>query len=77
MSKLCCVAILLGALYAAHLVDSYYGDDVAAAEAHAEACEDLQHEELLRKADAECRESARRALEEERRAEYQSQWSQP
>ena len=69
--------ILVGALYAAHLVDRHFGDDVAALNAHAEACEEIQHEEFLRKVDAECRESARRALEEERRAEYQSQWPRP
>lgn len=68
MSKTLYALILLGALYAAHLTDKYFGDDVAAAKAHAEACEEIQHEELLRKADAECRESARRALEGERRA---------
>lgn len=78
MSKLCAVTITLGALYAAHLVDVFFPvDEKAAAEAHAEACEELQHEEFLRRVDKECRESARRALEEERRAEYEAQWSRP
>lgn len=53
MSKTLYALILVGALYAAHLVDKYYGDDVAAAEAHAEACEEIQHEELLRQVDRE------------------------
>lgn len=69
MSKTLYALILVSALYAAHLVDRHFGDDVAALNAHAEACEELQHEELLRKADAECAESARHALEEERRAD--------
>lgn len=62
MSKLFYAVILLGALYAAHLVDKHFGDDVAAAEAHAEACEDLQHEEFLRQVD---REVERRVAEDD------------
>lgn len=68
MSKTLYALILVSALYAAHLVDRHFGDDVAALNAHAEACEEIQHENLLRKADSACAESARRALEEERRA---------
>lgn len=62
MSKTLYALILVSALYVAHLVDHHFGDDVAALNAHAEACEEIQHEEFLRQVD---REVERRVAEDD------------